>query len=190
MTALQDIFSAHITAADDFLKDHGQTLEFLARRMAKCFQAGNKILFCGNGGSACDAMHIAGEFVGRFMHDRPALPAIALSADAGILTAVGNDYGFEQVFSRQVEALGNKGDILVGLSTSGSSPNVVRALDVAQQRGLYTVLFTGEKGKASMNADMVLAVRSTATARIQEVHIVALHALAALVEPLLFSAHG
>ncbi|MBN8531006.1 MAG: SIS domain-containing protein, partial [Alphaproteobacteria bacterium] len=146
-------------------------------------RAGNKILFCGNGGSACDAMHIAGEFVGRFVKERKGLPAIALSADSGILTAVGNDYGFEQIFARQVEALARKGDIVIALSTSGKSPNILTALEAARNAACFTVLMTGEKGVAQKDkADLLLAVPHTETARIQEAHLLALHTLAGMAE--------
>ncbi|NDF11559.1 MAG: SIS domain-containing protein [Proteobacteria bacterium] len=169
-------------AVKGFFDEHAEDIDNLAARTAACLEDGGKILLCGNGGSACDALHIAGEFVGRFVKDRRALPAMALSADAGILTAVGNDYGFEQVFSRQVEAHGNKGDILIAISTSGQSPNIIRALEVAKKRGLYTVMLTGEKGSKVKKSNLRLVVPSTVTARIQEVHIFALQLLCGLVE--------
>ncbi len=173
----------HQAAIEGFFAAHSKDLEALAKRVAKAFEQNGKLLLCGNGGSACDAIHIAGEFVGRFVNDRKALPAMALTADPGILTAVGNDYGFEHVFVRQVEAHGKKGDILIGISTSGASANVLKALGVAKKRGLYTVLLTGEKGKMQKSkADLLLVVPSKTTARIQEVHITALQLLAGLVE--------
>jgi D-sedoheptulose 7-phosphate isomerase len=172
----------HHAAINGVLDRHGNDLVQLADSIATAFKARARIFFCGNGGSACDAMHIAGEFVGRFVHDRAALPAIALSADSGILTAIGNDYSFEEVYSRQIEALGHTGDVLIALSTSGRSPNILKALDVASKQGLQTALFTGEKGKESQAAKMVIAVPSAITAHIQEAHMVMLHALASLVE--------
>ena len=182
-SGIQDSLAAHMSAVEGFIQQHGSTLEQLADKLADAFRGGNKLLVCGNGGSACDAMHIAGEFVGRFVNDRVALPAIALSADSGILSAVGNDYGYEQVFSRQVEAYGNKGDVLIALSTSGSSANVVKALAAAKSRGLVTALLTGEKGKGQSSvADVLLVVPSMNTARVQEVHLFALHLLAEQVE--------
>lgn len=182
--------STHHSAVTDFFEQNASALEAVAGRLAACFKEGGKLLVCGNGGSACDAQHIAGEFVGRFVEDRMALPAIALTADTSALTAIANDYRFEQVFSRQVEAYGKPGDVMIGISTSGNSGNILLALEVARNSGLYTVLLTGEKGRAREEyADSVLAVPSTITARIQEVHIVALHVLAALVEDLLFPKH-
>ncbi|MFN7451666.1 MAG: SIS domain-containing protein [Alphaproteobacteria bacterium] len=172
----------HVAATTGALERHSNDLAHLADIVAKAFKAKARVFFCGNGGSACDAMHIAGEFVGRFVEDRAALPAIALSADSGILTAVGNDYSFEDVYARQIEALGHGNDILIALSTSGKSPNILKALAAAQKQGLKTVLFTGEKGKNSNAAEQVFIVPSTITAHIQEAHMVMLHALASLVE--------
>lgn len=174
---------AHNQATQQFIDRYRAELVAVAARLSQSFKQGGKLLVCGNGGSACDAMHIAGEFVGRFVDDRPALPAIALSADSGAITAIGNDYGFEYIFSRQVEAYGKEGDVLIAMSTSGSSPNILAALKTARERKLFTVLLTGEKGKASKElADVLLAVPALETARIQEVHIFALHLLATLVE--------
>jgi len=186
MSLLKKAVAEHLEAVSEFFSRNEKALGEVAKKTAACFKNGNKIMFAGNGGSACDAMHIAGEFVGRFVDDRAALPAIALSADSGIITAVGNDYGFEKIFSRQIEALGKKGDIFVALSTSGTSPNIIAALHAAKDKGIYTVLLTGKKGKASKNADLVLSVESAATARIQETHIAALHILALLVEAEIF----
>lgn len=177
----------HNRAVENFFVLNGSELEAVAGRLATCFREKGRLLVCGNGGSACDAMHIAGEFLGRFVQDRPALPAIALTADSGAITAIANDYRFDDVFARQVEAYGQRGDVLIALSTSGASMNVLLALEVARERGLYTVLLTGEKGKTrEHHADSVLAVPSTNTARVQEAHMVALHLLAALVEEMLF----
>lgn len=183
--------SAHIHAAahqhreamEGFFARHTDALADLAHQVNDCFAAGGKLLLCGNGGSACDAMHIAGEFVGRFKRERQGLPAIALSADTGMLTAIGNDYGFERIFARQVEAYGREGDILIALTTSGNSANVLAALAAARNAKLHTILFTGEKGRdKSALADTLFVVPSTDTARIQEVHLLALHLLADLVE--------
>jgi len=180
---LEQIHKGHSAAIDGLFRDCAGELETLADACATAFKNGNKLLFCGNGGSACDAMHIAGEFVGRFVNDRIALPAIALSADSGILTAIGNDYGYDYVFARQVEGLGQKGDVLVGLSTSGTSPNVIAALKTAKEKGLSTVLLTGEKAKGKPPvADFTIMIPSLTTAHVQEAHLVALHALASLIE--------
>ena len=148
-----------------------------------CLRAGGKVLVCGNGGSAADAQHFAAELVGRFERERPGLPAIALTTDTSALTAIANDYAFEQVFSRQVEALGRRGDLLLGISTSGNSPNVVRAAEVAKQAGLTVVGMTGQGGgKLATLADHLVAVPSTRVARVQELHELALHALSAAID--------
>jgi D-sedoheptulose 7-phosphate isomerase len=155
--------------------------------MIVALDRGNKILFFGNGGSAADAQHIAAEFVGRFAFDRPALPALALSANTSILTAVGNDYGFDQVFSRQIEALGRAGDVAIGISTSGNSPNVLRALSSAKKIGLHTIVLTGSTGVELRNAvDVCICVPSNDTPRVQECHILIGHIISELVEQTLF----
>lgn len=183
MSIVSELLSQHQNAASQFFGTETARWEELAEEIAARMRKSGTVFFCGNGGSACDAMHIAGEFVGRFKRERPGLPAISLSADSGILTAIGNDYGFSEVFARQVEALGKKGDILIAMSTSGTSANVVQALGRARGMDILTVLMTGEKGKAQTSvADHVFAVPALDTARIQEVHMLALHILAELVE--------
>lgn len=158
-------------------------LEAIGRAMVASLLAGGKILWCGNGGSAGDSQHLAAELVGRFRRERRGLPSIALTTDTSILTAVANDYGYESVFSRQVEALGAPGDVLVGISTSGNSPSVVAAVEVARALGLRTVVFTGASGGKLTNlADFLLAVSSKDTARIQEAHILAGHMLCDWIE--------
>jgi D-sedoheptulose 7-phosphate isomerase len=158
-------------------------LERVAAEMCRTILNGRKILWCGNGGSAADSQHLAAELVGRFLVERRALPSIALTTDTSILTAIGNDFGYEHVFRRQVEALGVSGDLIVGLSTSGNSRNVVNALTAARELGLFTVAFTGQGGGAMANlADEVLCVPSTATPRIQEGHILCGHMLCDCVE--------
>ncbi len=183
---LTAIHAQHSQAVDGMFRDHLQQLETLAEVCFEALQSGKKLMFCGNGGSACDAMHIAGEFVGRFVNDRKALAAIALTSDSGILTAIANDYGYEDVFSRQIEALGQAGDVLIALSTSGRSPNVVKALKTAENMAIHTALFTGEKGRAAPqdapHVEITLIVPSLITAHVQEAHMVALHALASLIE--------
>jgi D-sedoheptulose 7-phosphate isomerase len=137
---------------------------------------GKKILLCGNGGSAADAQHLAAEFVGRYETERRGFPAIALTTDTSALTALGNDYGYERVFARQVEALANEGDLLIGLSTSGNSPNVIAALTTAREIGCVTIGLTGEKGgEMTRLCDFCLRVPSARTARIQEAHITIAH---------------
>jgi D-sedoheptulose 7-phosphate isomerase len=151
-------------------------LETIARVMADALHHGNQILWCGNGGSAGDSQHLAAEIVGRFRRERRGMPSIALTTDTSILTAVANDYGYEAVFSRQVEALGRKGDVLVGISTSGNSHNVIAALEAAKVYGVITVAFTGAGGgRMASLADHLFAVDSRDTARVQEAHILAGH---------------
>jgi D-sedoheptulose 7-phosphate isomerase len=150
-------------------------------------QEGNKVLLFGNGGSAADAQHIAAEFVGRFAFDRPALAALALSVNTSCVTAIGNDYGFELVFARQIEALGRAGDVAIGISTSGNSPNVLRALSAAQKMGIHTVAMTGDTGgKMKGGADHCICAPSNETPRIQECHILIGHLIAELVEQTIF----
>jgi D-sedoheptulose 7-phosphate isomerase len=171
------------------VQQSGELINTMAMCMATCFQQGNKILICGNGGSAADAQHVAGEFVNRFHMNRRALPAIALSTDTSILTAIGNDSGFENIFSRQVEALARPGDILVGISTSGSSPDVLKAMDAAHASGILTMGFTVEMGRETMapKCDYCLVVSSADTPRIQECHIFIWHVICGVVEQTLFS---
>ena len=149
----------------------------------ECLRAGNKLLVCGNGGSATDASHFATEFVVRFAKDRRAFPAICLASDAGILTAAGNDYGFDEIFARQVAAFGAEGDVLICLTTSGKSNNVVRALQEAKARQMKTIAFLGRDGGSTVGiADLDLLVKSDSTARVQEAHQLLLHVLCEIVE--------
>lgn len=158
-----------------------------AAMVTASLRAGGKLMLCGNGGSAADAQHWATELVGRFRHDRPGLAAIALTADGATLTALGNDYGYDRVFARQVEALGRKGDVLFALSTSGRSPSVLAALTAARAGGIATVGFTGAAGTAMAPlCDLLLLVPHAETARIQESHEVLGHAICALIEAALF----
>lgn len=150
-------------------------------------QAGGKILIAGNGGSASDAQHFAGELVSRFYFDRPGLPGIALTTDTSILTAIGNDYGYELAFSRQVQALGRPGDLFVGISTSGNSPNILKALDQARQMQLRTLGMTGRSGGQMVDrCDWCIRIPSDSTPRIQEGHEVVMHAICAFVEQAIF----
>lgn len=165
-----------------------EVLEKISEATAKALRSGGKILLCGNGGSAADCQHIAAEFVGRFKRERQSLPAIALTTDTSILTALGNDYGYEKVFARQVEGLGKKGDILFALSTSGQSKNVLEAVREAKGQGLVTVGWTGITGGALKSAaDLCFQAQSSETPHIQEIHITALHALSEVVEDLVLS---
>ena len=155
----------------------------IADEMAKALGSGRKVLLCGNGGSAADAQHIAGELLSRFEQDRAPWPAIALTTDSSVLTAIGNDYGYDHVFERQVRGLGAKGDVLIAISTSGRSPNVIRALDAARERGLVTVGFTGTKdGDMASRCDVLLRAPSDKTPVIQQIHITVAHIVCGLVE--------
>jgi D-sedoheptulose 7-phosphate isomerase len=187
--------SAAVLAA---IEEHARTLDSLrtlapaiagaASTLADCLAAGGHILLCGNGGSAADAQHLAAEFVGRFLKERRAFPAIALHANTSVLTALGNDFGFETVFARQVEAHGRPGDVLVGISTSGNSPNVLQAVVTARQVGLVTVGFSGGSGGQLAKAcDICLTVPSSSTPRVQEGHILVGHIICGLVEDALCS---
>ncbi len=163
------------------------TLESAAKACIHSLKSGGKILLAGNGGSAADAQHMAGEFVSRFAFDRPGLPAIALTTDTSILTAIGNDYGYEKLFARQIQALGNRGDVFIAYSTSGKSPNVIHAISEARARGMVTLGFTGNR-ESPMNelCDHVLAVPCPDTPKIQEGHLVLGHILCGLVENSMF----
>ncbi len=156
----------------------------VARLASSAIKAGKKIMLCGNGGSAADSQHVAAEFIGRFEKERKSMAAIALTTDTSALTAIGNDYGYEEVFSRQVEGLGQSGDLLIGISTSGNSKNVVKALGVAKEKGISTVALVGDRpnGKMQTIADYVLVAPSANTARIQECHILMMHTICQLVE--------
>lgn len=178
----------HIAAIEaSFSKDSSGVLESVSRAVLKCFKDGRKLLLCGNGGSASDSQHIAAEFVGRFHRERRGLPAVALTTDTSILTAVANDYSYDEIFARQIEALGAPGDVLIAISTSGNSRNVLRAVSKAREMGIVTVGFTGADGGAlKMEADLVFRAQSQSTPHIQEVHITALHAVSEAVESVLY----
>jgi D-sedoheptulose 7-phosphate isomerase len=174
--------SDHIEVIQTILSQQ-KILERIAEEMTRAVFAGNKVLWCGNGGSAADSQHMAAELMGRFRRERRGLASIALTTDTSILTAIGNDYGFERVFARQVEALCVKGDVVVGISTSGNSKNVCAALETAQQLGAFTVALTGAGGGAMASiADITLRIQSKETARIQEGHILCGHMLCDWVE--------
>ncbi len=160
-------------------------IESMARLVASTMARGRTVFFCGNGGSAAEAQHLAGELVGRFLRDRRALPAVALTTDTSTLTAVANDYGFERVFARQIEALGRRGDLLVALTTSGRSPNVIAAANAARARGMRVAALTGLPGAAfARRCDAALVVRSRATPRVQEAHLLVGHLLCGRAEEL------
>ncbi|GAB2642919.1 D-sedoheptulose 7-phosphate isomerase [Emticicia sediminis] len=162
-------------------------VEKVAKIVTEAYKVGNKTLLAGNGGSAADAQHIAGEFVSRFYFDRPGLASIALTTDTSVLTAIGNDYGYEKLFSRQVQAQGKTGDIFIGISTSGNSPNVLKALETCKEMGIVSVGLTGlSGGKMSELCDYCIKVPSNETPRIQEVHILIGHIICCLVEEEIF----
>jgi D-sedoheptulose 7-phosphate isomerase len=162
--------------------DHGPIAD-AAQVIRDAFAAGGRLLIFGNGGSAADSQHMAAELVGRFERERAAMPAIALSTDTSVLTGLGNDYGYERVFARQIEGLGNAGDVAFGISTSGNSPSVIVALEAARVRGLKTVALTGrDGGAAALAADIHINVPDPSTARVQEVHRTIIHAICQLVE--------
>jgi len=180
-------------------EDHQATIELVklqcleqiqqvAGLMTECLKSGGKILFCGNGGSAADSQHLAAELIGRFKQDRPALPAIALSTDSSILTCVGNDYSFDEIFSRQVSALINSKDLLIGISTSGNSKNIINAVEQAKLRQATTIGLLGNEGGAlSQVCDYSIIIPSTDTARIQESHILIGHIVCEILETEIFA---
>ena len=195
MTDRDDVVSLHFrrscetlerAAADAALR---ATVFAVADAIARAFRGGGKLLIAGNGGSAADAQHIAGEFLSRLNFDRHPLPAVALTTDSSVLTAIGNDYGFDRTFERQVRGLGRAGDVFIAISTSGRSPNIIRALKAAREIGVATVGFTGD-GRREMAAlcDHCLFAPSAETPLIQQIHIVAAHAICGLVERDLFGA--
>lgn len=185
---LQKYFEEHIDVIQNVSKNLSASIEDCATLLADTMGGGGKLLVMGNGGSAADAQHIAAEFVGRFLLERKALPAIALTTDTSILTAVGNDYGFNEVFKRQVEALANPLDIVLGISTSGNSPNVIGAMLAAKRIGCKTIGLLGRDGGSIASlVDIALTVPSQATPRIQEAHLIIIHILCDLVEQKLFA---
>jgi len=172
------IFEESANLKKEFIYEYAEDTVNLGILIGKRLKLGNKLLICGNGGSAADSQHFAAEVVGRFEKERKGFSAIALTTDTSALTAIGNDYGFDKVFSRQVEALGQKGDILIGISTSGNSNNVIEAVKVAKGLGIFTVGLLGKDGGQLKDlVDKAFIVRSNNTARIQEVHITFIHAI-------------
>ena len=186
---LDDALEAHLNAITATVARNRGAIDQVAQHLVDCYRAGGKLLICGNGGSAADAQHFAAEFMNRMHIDRPALPAIALSTDTSVLTSIANDTGYEVTFSRQVEGLGRPGDVLIGLSTSGSSRNILAALRAGRQAGLVTVGMTGDGGADVMAGvcDLVLVAASRETPRIQECHEFLYHFVAARVEAELVS---
>ncbi|WP_276132132.1 D-sedoheptulose-7-phosphate isomerase [Polluticoccus soli] len=186
---IKDILQASIDTKQQVLNSPEllKNVEQITNTIVSAFKGGNKVLFCGNGGSAADAQHLAAEFSGRFYSDRDPLPSEALHCNTSFLTAVANDYGYDVVYSRMIKGIGRKGDVLVGLSTSGNSVNIVNAMTQAKELGMITVGFTGEGGgKMKAVSDFLLDVPSKDTPRIQETHITLGHIICQLVEQKLF----
>jgi D-sedoheptulose 7-phosphate isomerase len=184
---VRDRIQASISVKQALLSDatfHATVVQ-AAMQIVKALRAGGKVIFCGNGGSAADAQHLAAEFTGRYLKERRALPALALHANTSSLTAIGNDYGFDLIFARQLEALGKEGDVLLGISTSGNSRNVLRAMEVAKAKSIYTIALTGSGGKMKDLADCAICIPSEETPRIQECHILTGHIICEIAEEML-----
>jgi len=186
----EDAIREHLTVVET-LRSQQPVLERIAGEMTRALLEGSKVLWCGNGGSAADSQHLAAELVGRFRRERRGLASIALTTDSSILTSLGNDYGYEHIFRRQVEALCQAGDVVVGISTSGKSPNVCLALDAARRLGAFTVAFAGpDEGPITALADEVLKISSRDTARVQEAHILCGHMICDWIEQSVCSLQG
>jgi len=185
---LEKELSDHTRILQQTVLECSQVINQIAGDLVECFRRGNKVMLCGNGGSAADSQHMVAEFVNRFRIDRAALPALALTVDTSVLTAIGNDSSYEFTFSRQLQALGRPGDILAAISTSGASANILKALDVARESGIKRIGFTGEKGRLTMapKCDVCLVVPSADTPRVQEVHEFVWHVICGMVEDELF----
>ncbi|MCQ2607205.1 MAG: D-sedoheptulose 7-phosphate isomerase [Bacteroidales bacterium] len=186
---IQNIIRRSIDVKTALLNDEVaiSQIETVAKKMIESYKQGHKTMFAGNGGSAADAQHLAAELVNRFCFDHLGLPAIALTTDTSIVTAIGNDYGYDFLFTRQIAALGNAGDVFIGISTSGNSENIVKALEYCKEKGIYTVGLTGGNGgKMKSLCDECIVVPSNETARIQESHIVIGHILCGFVESAMF----
>lgn len=185
MGLIAQVLKDHSDALYDTMNSSGSTIKNITAEIIEAFQTNRKVYIFGNGGSAADAQHIAAEFINRFETERNPLPVLALTTDTSTITAIGNDYDFSEIFSKQIKAFGRPGDIAIGISTSGTSKNVISALDVANQRHMKTILFSGvisELTSTIENLDHSFAVMSTNTARIQEVHIVAWHIICGIVD--------
>lgn len=190
MDKIKDIIKASIETKQQVLLDETllHSVSKAVDEIVKAFQNGNRVYFCGNGGSAADAQHLAAEFSGRFYTDRKALPAEALHTNSSYLTAVANDYGYDAVYSRMIDGIGQKGDVVVGLSTSGNSPNIVNAFEKAREKNMVTIAFTGiTGGQLRSLSDCLINIPSADTPRIQESHIMLGHIICQLVEERIFS---
>lgn len=188
-TKIHNIIAASIAVKQTILNDKAiqQTVQQITDAVVAAFESGHKVMFCGNGGSAADAQHLAAEFSGRFYKNRKALPSDALHCNSSYLTAVANDYSYDDIYSRLVDGTMNKGDVLIGISTSGNSPNIVKAFETARSKGITTVGFTGASGgKMKELSDLLLNIPSTDTPRIQESHIMLGHIICELTEAAIF----
>ncbi len=180
---IEDIYKESIRVKEEAFQQNASKISTVVDEIVTCFKNGGKILLFGNGGSAADSQHMAAEFIGRFQKERRSLPAIALTTDSSILTALGNDYSFDIIFARQIEGLGKKGDVALGISTSGNSKNVIEGIRKAKELGLRTITLTGcDGGKLAPLSDINLNVSSKVTARIQESHLCIYHTICELVE--------
>ena len=185
-TIIETILADSLAVKERFIRAHIDAIIQGAHLLADRIAAGNKVMLFGNGGSAADAQHMAAEFVNRFEIERRPLPAIALTTDTSVITSIGNDYHFDDIFAKQVRALGQAGDVAIGISTSGNSANVIRAVETANTMGIHTIGFSGPGGRLPEAAGLALCVSSETTARIQEAHILAGHILCLLTDRLLF----
>ena len=184
---VKQILRESIEVKEKFIQDNLANIILVAQKIAQCFMNDGKLMLCGNGGSAADAQHIAGEFVNRLLIERPPLPALALTTDTSVITSIGNDYSFKEIFSKQVKAIGLEGDVLLAISTSGNSDNILEAVKIAKDRGLFTIgLLGGDGGRLSREVDLSLIVQGNVTPRIQETHILVGHIICQLVDFLLF----
>ena len=180
-------FKESIRVKDTFINENLSKMVNVIEALTAALKAGNKILLFGNGGSAADAQHIAAEFVNRFVIERPPLPAIALTTDTSVITSIGNDYDFSEIFSKQIRAIGQAGDVAWGISTSGSSPNIIKAMEAAKKIGMITIGMTGKDGgEIAKMVDYSLNVSSNSTPRVQEVHITVGHVICEMIDYKLF----
>ncbi len=184
---IYSVLEESINIKKEFVEKNIKNIISLAKKIAEAFSKDNKLLLCGNGGSAADAQHIAAEFVNRFILERTPLPAIALTTDTSIITSIANDYSFEHVFSKQIKAIGRSGDVMLAISTSGNSENVIQAVNTAKDMGIYTAALTGgDGGRLAKIVDIPIIVASNSVPRVQEVHIMAGHMICQLVDYILF----
>lgn len=187
---IQKAFKDSIAVKQQFVDENIDTIIEVSKLIAEAFSMGNKLLLFGNGGSASDASHLAAEFVNRFKKERPALPALALNTDMAVLTSISNDYDYADIFERQIKALAQENDVVMAISTSGSSPNIIKAINAAKKKKLKTIALTGAKGdKLASQCDYIFVVPSSDTPRVQETHITLGHVICQMVEEILFEAY-